>query len=209
MGKRFLAYGCLALCLLTTASAQEAEEMMAKVRAKYHPVTDFKADLELLTCSAATGTCQRFEGKLEMKKPNRMRMDIKKPEAQQIICDGSSLWLYLEAERQVVRTDLAESRDYLIMLNPLDRLLKAKCQNGCNTNGEYQCWLDIPELKMFLKEIKMIVDRKTLLITGLDITDVNDNTSEYRFKNIKLNVGIKDSRFDFVVPPKARLIDAN
>jgi outer membrane lipoprotein carrier protein len=204
-----MAAGWLAFCLMTTAWAQEADQMMAKVRAKYQTVTDFKADLELLTCSAATGTCQRFEGKLEMKKPNRMRMEIKKPEVQQIVCDGSSLWLYLEAERQVVRTDLAESRDYLIMLNPLDRLLKAKCQNGCNTNGEYQCWLDIPELKQYLKEIKVIIDRKTLLITGIDVTDVNDNSSEYRFRNVKLNAGLKDNRFDFVVPPKARLIDAN
>ena len=209
MVKKLLVAGWLALNLLMTASAQEADEMMAKVRAKYQTATDFKADLELLTCSAASGTCQRFEGKLEMKKPNRMRMEIRKPEAQQIICDGSSLWLYLESERQVVRTDLAESRDYLIMLNPLDRLLKAKCQNGCKTNGDYQCWLDIPELKSLLKEIKVIFDRKTLLITGLDITDVNDNSSEYRFRNIKLNAGLKDNRFDFVVPPKARLIDAN
>jgi outer membrane lipoprotein carrier protein len=209
MVARILAAGWLALCLLAPARAQEAEEMMAKVRAKYRDVSDFRADLELLTCSALSGTCQRFEGRLEMKKPNRMRMEIKKPEPQQIVCDGSSLWLYLESERQVVRTDLAESRDYLMMLNPLDRLLKAKCQNGCNTNGEYQCWLEITELKGTLKEIKVIIDRKTLLITGIDVTDINDNSSEYRFKNVKLNVGIKDSRFDFVVPPKARLIDAN
>ncbi|MBU1355905.1 MAG: outer membrane lipoprotein carrier protein LolA [Candidatus Edwardsbacteria bacterium] len=202
--------GAALLLLISGMSfAQEAEAIMAQVRARYKDVTDFKADLELISCASATGTCHRFEGKVEMKRPNKLRMDIKKPETQQIICDGKNLWLYLEKDKQVFRTDLAESKDFLVLLNPLGKLLTGKVKNGCKTNGNYQCWLDIPEFKELFKEIKVIVDKKTYEITGIDVVDVNDNSSEYRFTKIKTNSGIKDDRFNFVVPKNAKLIDAN
>jgi outer membrane lipoprotein-sorting protein len=189
--------------------AQESEAIMAQVRARYKDVTDFKADLELISCASATGTCHRFEGKVEMKRPNKLRMDIKKPEAQQIVCDGRSLWLYIEKDKQVIRTDLAESRDFLVLLNPLGKLLTGKVKNGCKTNGNYQCWLDIPDFKELFKEVKVIVDKKTYEITGIDVVDMSDNSSEYRFTKIKTNSGIKEDRFNFVVPKQAKLIDAN
>ncbi|MBU2593671.1 MAG: outer membrane lipoprotein chaperone LolA [Candidatus Edwardsbacteria bacterium] len=208
--KKMAVLGAALLLLISGMSfAQEAEAIMAQVRARYKDVTDFKADLELISCASATGTCHRFEGKVEMKRPNKLRMDIKKPETQQIICDGKNLWLYLEKDKQVFRTDLAESKDFLVLLNPLGKLLTGKVKNGCKTNGNYQCWLDIPEFKELFKEIKVIVDKKTYEITGIDVVDVNDNSSEYRFTKIKTNSGIKDDRFNFVVPKNAKLIDAN
>jgi len=208
--KKMAVLGAALLLLISGMSlAQEAEAIMAQVRARYKNVTDFKADLELISCASATGTCHRFEGKVEMKRPNKLRMDIKKPETQQIVCDGKNLWLYMEKDKQVFRTDLAESRDFLVLLNPLGKLLTGKVKNGCKTNGNYQCWLDIPEFKELFKEVKVIVDKKTYEITGIDVVDVNDNSSEYRFTKIKTNSGIKDDRFQFVVPKNAKLIDAN
>lgn len=199
-----------ALLLLSGMSfAQEAEAIMAQVRARYKTVTDFKADLELISCASATGTCHRFEGKVEMKRPNKLRMDIKKPETQQIVCDGKSLWLYLEKDKQVIRTNIEEVRDFLVLLNPLDKLLAGKVKNSCKTNGNYQCWLEIPEFKELFKEVKVMVDKKTYEITGIDVVDINDNSSEYRFTKVKTNSGIKDERFRFEVPKNAKLIDAN
>ncbi len=208
--KRMAVLWAAVLLLISGMSfAQESEAIMAQVRARYKDVTDFKADLELISCASATGTCHRFEGKVEMKRPNKLRMDIKKPEAQQIVCDGRSLWLYIEKDKQVIRTDLAESRDFLVLLNPLGKLLTGKVKNGCKTNGNYQCWLDIPDFKELFKEVKVIVDKKTYEITGIDVVDMSDNSSEYRFTKIKTNSGIKEDRFNFVVPKQAKLIDAN
>jgi chaperone LolA len=199
-----------ALLLISGMSwAQEAEAIMAQVRARYKNVSDFKADLLLISCTSATGTCHRFEGRVEMKRPNKLRMDIKKPETQQIVCDGKSLWLFLEKDKQVIRTNIEETRDFLVLLNPLDKLLTGKVKNSCKTNGNHQCWLEIPEFKSLFKEVKIIVDKKTYEITGIDVVDLDDNSSEYIFTKIKTNSGIKDDRFQFVVPKNAKLIDAN
>ena len=208
--KKMVVLGAALLMLISGISfAQEAEAIMAQVRARYRDVKDFKANLELISCASVTGTCHRFEGKVEMKRPNKLRMDINKPETQQIICDGMSLWLYLEKDKQVIRTNIEESRDFLVLLNPLDKLLTGKVKNSCKTNGNYQCWLEISEFKELFKEVKVIVDKKTYEITGIDVVDINDNSSEYKFTKIKTNSGIKDDRFQFVVPKNAKLIDAN
>ncbi len=202
---------CLILLLfwIPTAHAQDPEMIMSKVRAKYKNVSDFKADLSIISCDAASGTCHRFEGKIEIKKPNKVRMDIKKPETQQIICDGKNVWLYMDKDKQVVRSNIDQTREFLILLNPLDKMVNAKVKNSCKTNGEHQCWLNIPEFRDFLKEIKILINKETYEITGIDVVDINDNSSEYHFSNIKTNAGLKDSRFKFIIPKQAKLIENN
>lgn len=200
--------------VLTTLSAvmvlgQDPNMVISKVRAKYKDVTDYKADLTLISCSAASGTCHRFEGKVEMKRPNKLRMDIKKPDQQQIVCDGQTLWMYLEKDKQVIRTGLDEARDCLTLLNPLDKLLSGKVKNCSESNGSLVCWLEIPEFKELFKEIKIITDAKTYEIIGLDVVDADDNSSEYSFTKIKTNTGIKDDRFKFNIPKQVKVITAN
>lgn len=202
---------CLVLSLLwiPAAHAQDPEIIMSRIRTKYKNVTDFKADLSIISCDAISGTCHRFEGKIEIKKTNKVRIDIKKPETQQIICDGKNVWLYLDKDKQVVRSNIDQTREFLILLNPLDKLLNAAIKNTCKTNGEHQCWLDIPEFKSFFKEIKILADKETYEITGVDVVDINDNSSEYHFSNIKTNTGLKDGRFNFIIPKQAKLIENN
>ncbi len=198
----------LSLLFLPWLWAQEPGEMMTQMRIVYKDVNDFKADFTQIYCDATQGTCTKFEGRIEAKKPNLLRMEVKKPEAQTIVCDGQSLWIHMVKDKQVVRVDLDRTNNYLVWLNPLAKLTSAKVKNGCGANGEYQIWLDLPEYKDIFKEIKILINRQSFLITGLDVADVNDNTAEYRFSGIKLNAGLKPDRFQFVVPKGVSLINA-
>jgi outer membrane lipoprotein carrier protein len=188
-------------------AAQEPGEVMTQVRITYKEVADFRADFVQIACDAASGTCTKFEGKLEVKKPNLLRLEVKKPDPQLIVCDGQNLWIHLIKEKQVVRVGLDRTNNYLVWLSPLSKLISAKVKNGCRANGDYQIWLDLPEFKDMFKEVKILVNRETYLINGLDVTDVNDNTAEYRFTGIKLNAKPKDERFRFTVPKGVSLIN--
>ncbi|HBE72549.1 MAG TPA: outer membrane lipoprotein carrier protein LolA [candidate division Zixibacteria bacterium] len=199
-----------AACFLLAASfgaAQEPAEVMAKVREAYRDVADFRADFVQITCDAASGTCTKFEGRLEAKRPNLLRMEVKKPENQLIICDGQSLWVHLVKDKQAVRVPLDRTSNFLVWLSPLNKLISAKVRNGCLANGDYQIWLDLPEMNDLFKEVKILVNRQSYIITGLDVTDVNDNTAEYRFIGTKLNAKPKDDRFKFTVPKGVSLIN--
>ena len=207
--RKFIVAVALAVLVAGPGRAQEAEEFMEQVRAKYQNIADFKADFTQVVCDAATGTCKKFEGRIEVKKPSLLRMEVKKPESQLIVCDGKNLWVHLVKDKQVVRVDLKKTNNYLVWLSPLDKLLTSKVKNGCRANGDYQCWLDIPEYKEYFKEVKILVNRETMMIEGLDVTDSGDNTAEYRFIGIKANAGIKDARFKFLLPKGATIINSD
>ena len=65
----------------------------------------------------------------------------------------------------------------------------------------------VPELKDIIKAVKVVVDRKTLLITGMEAVDVNGNSAEYSFSKIKVNPGLKAARFNFIMPKNVEIID--
>lgn len=205
--RSFLGILILAAALTPAVVAQEPTEVMTQVRMAYRDVADFKADFVQISCDAATGTCTKFEGRLEARKPNLLRMEVKKPEPQLIVCDGQNLWVHLVKEKQVVRVSLDRTNNYLAWLSPLNKLISARVRNGCQANGEYQIWLDLPEFKDMFKEVKILVNRQTHLISGLDVADTGDNTAEYRFSGIKLNNKLKDDRFRFTVPKGVSLIN--
>jgi outer membrane lipoprotein carrier protein len=191
---------------LAPAGAQECDSMLALVRAKYQTVTDLKCHV-VQTIVNASGNYSRFEGELEIKRPNKLRMDIAKPDKQQIVCDGSTIWLYLINEKQVLKSDLKSSPQFLVWLNPLDRLMSGRAKDGCRTNGDYQIFMEVDELKGIIKALKIVVERKTMLLIGLEAVDINGNSADYSFTKIKVDPGIKDNRFEFVLPKNVELIE--
>lgn len=208
MLKRTVIMALLVLSLVIASQSQEPGEVMTQVRIKYKEVTDFRAEFTQIYCDATAGTCTKFEGRLDVKRPNLLRLEVKKPEAQNIVCDGQTLWVHLVKDKQVVKMDLDKSNNYLVWLSPLTKLLSAKVKNGCATNGEYQIWLDMPELASLFKEVKIIVNRQDFLLVGLDVTEVNGNTAEYTFSKIKLNPKFKNDYFTFVLPKGVNLINS-
>ncbi|MBI4726618.1 outer membrane lipoprotein chaperone LolA [candidate division TA06 bacterium] len=195
----------LGLACSALAFAQNCDSLLEQVRAKYQKINDLKSRVVQTVCSAASGTCTRYEGGLELKRPNKLRMDISKPDKQQIICDGSAIWLHLINDKQVLKSDLKSSPQFLVWLNPLDKLLSGRAKDGCRNDGEYLFFMEPDELKDIIKAIKIVVDIKSLLITGMEAVDVNGNSAEYSFSKIKINPGLKDKRFEFIIPKNAEI----
>jgi outer membrane lipoprotein carrier protein len=197
----------LGLALAASAGAQNCDSLLEQVRAKYRKINDLKAHVVQTVCSAASGTCTRYEGELEIKRPNKLRMDIAKPDKQEIVCDGNTIWLHLISEKQVMKSDLKSSPQFLVWLNPLDKLLSGRAKDGCRNNGDYLFFMELVELKDIIKALKIVVDAKTLLITGMEAVDVNGNSAEYSFSKIKVNPGLKPARFNFIMPKNAEIIE--
>jgi chaperone LolA len=152
-------------------------------------------------CSAATGTCKRFQGTAEMKRPAFLRLEITSPEKQLVVCDGKTLTMYLAKEKQAYRFDMAASGQMLPMLNPLDGLLDGQVVRLETDEAGHHLTMAVPQFKEYFKEITLTVDAKTLLITGIAAVDASGNNAEYEFSGIKTNARIKDGRFAFT-PPK-------
>ena len=74
-------------------------------------------------------------------------------------------------------------------------------------NGDYVFFMESDEMKDIIKALKVVVDRKTLLIIGIEAVDVSGNSAEYSFSKIKVNPGLKDARFNFIMPKNAEIIE--
>lgn len=195
------------LALAGLAAAQPPDPVLAKVRARYRTITAMTAQVTEVLCSAATGTCKRFTGKAEMKRPSKLRLEIDKPEPQLVVCDGKMLTMYLAKEKQAYRFDMAKSDQMLTLLNPLDGLLDGEVvRSEAGGDGAHTLALAVPKLKDSFKEIVLTVDLKTSLITGIEAEDAAGNHAQYEFTGIKLNSKIRDARFTFTVPKGVTVI---
>lgn len=207
MSKAFKLALAIGLAFSTLAAAQNCDSLLKQVRARYQKITDLKAHVIQTVCSAASGTCTRYEGELELKRPNKLRMDITVPDMQEIVCDGNTIWLHLVNDKQVVKSDIKSSPQFLVWLNPLDKLLSGRAKDGCRNNGDYVIFLEPDGLKDIVKALKIVVNQKTLLITSMEAVDINGNSAEYSFSKIKVNPKLKDSHFTFIMPKNVEIIE--
>ena len=205
--KRLLPAIVILAAALAPARAAGDGQLLERVRARYRAVTAMSAQFSEVLCGAASGTCKRFTGKAEMKRPSKLRLEIGSPDRQLVVCDGRALVLYLEKEKQAYRFDMARSDQMLTLLNPLDGLLDGELVRSEAGAGAHKLFLAVPKLKDSFKEIVLTVDAGTHLITGIEAEDVAGNHAQYEFSDIKVNPKIKDARFIFTVPAGVRVID--
>ncbi len=196
----------LAALALGGAAFGQADSFMDKVRAKYLAAADYKASVECLR-TGADGSTVVSKGSVEMRRPDRFRIEYEKPSAYLMVFDGKILWVHRPKDRTVTSTTIRAAPDLLAWFNPYDQLFPARVIDGAPTNGDFQIWLDIAENRDSLREVKLIVDRKTLLIRGIFATDAAGNAYEYTFTKMKLDAGLKDNRFEFTVPSGSQLIE--
>jgi outer membrane lipoprotein carrier protein len=196
-----------AATIVAAASAANGPQILKKVRARYRTVNSMTASLSEVLCSGATGTCKRFSGTVKMKRPAKLRLEITAPEKQLVVCDGKSLVLYMEKEKQATRYDMAKSNQMISMLNPLDGLLDGEVTGAETDEGVHTLTMSVPKLKDLFKEIKLTVDAKTLLITGISGENAAGDHAEYEFSNIKTHIRLKSSRFTFTPPAGVTVID--
>jgi outer membrane lipoprotein carrier protein len=197
----------LGACLVASAAAQEADSFFALARTKYLAADDFKAAYTGIRTSGATGSMFHSTGTIEVGRPDKFRIECDKPEDKTIVYDGKLLWVYTPKSKEVVATTIRNSPELLAMLNPYDKLFGAMVIDGSRTNGEFQIWLYVTDYIDTLKEVKMLVNRESAEIWGINATDVHDNAYEYSFTKIKFNAGIKPARFEFTVPSGTKVIE--
>jgi chaperone LolA len=204
---RSLAIALLCGAWPAAAGAQQADSFFTLTRDKYLAAPDFKASYQGIKTSGATGSVSHCKGTIEAGRPDKFRSECDKPDARTIVYDGKVLWVYSPKAKEAVATTLRNSPELLALLNPYDRLFSATVIDGSRTNGEFQIWLNVAEYKDTLKEVKILVNRASAEIWGINATDVLDNAYEYSFTKIKLNAGIKPARFEFTVPSGTKVIE--
>jgi outer membrane lipoprotein carrier protein len=199
----------LALACISTLSAQSSDPvaLAAKVQQRYNGIKDFQGDFVQTYEGGVLRTKTTERGTVAIKRPGRMRFIYTKPERKEFVSDGTRLYSYLVADKQVIvspapaadegdipamflagQSDLA--RDYTPTFTALPgaaaglvtlQLVPRK------PSAEYE-------------SLGIGIDPKTFQIQFLTAVDKQGGRSSFTFTNLKENRGLADKDFEFRIP---------
>ncbi len=200
------------LILLFTATgwSQSAEDIVEGIQERYEDLENFAANFVQIEKFLITGAKNEISGQIYVKGGVKYRLET---EDQTIVTDGITVWTYSVFNNQVL-IDRAKKDDGAML--PRDLLFKyprdyyATLLDEVEYNGEdhYILKLDPKEdTHGFIKSMKIWVNGDNYLISKIEYTDFNDNTSLFEIKKIITNKSLSDSFFKFQTPEWADVID--
>ncbi len=192
------------------------ESWLAALQAKYARVRTLTADFVHLY-TAAGSPPRREEGTVLLARPRRMRWHYRRPEEKLFISDGKHVYLYVPAERQVIRAKIREAEDikaaFAFLLGELDlHRLFARIER-INSPSPLQAGnivlRFIPrDARLGFSELIAEVTPASLQIVHVSIRELDGARSDFLFSNIRENVPIPRSAFVFTIPPGVQVLDA-
>src|SRR5688500_19897476 len=84
------------------AQANDPVALAAKVQQRYNGIKDIQADFVQTYEGGVLRTRTTERGTVAIKRPGRMRFTYTKPEKKEFVSDGTRLYSYLVADKQVI-----------------------------------------------------------------------------------------------------------
>lgn len=205
------------LWLSGSAAAQTLEEVVAGLEGTYGRITDLKADFTQVSNNKSLGQDIKAEGTVLLKKGGKMRWDYKSPSPQQIVSDGSSLWVYTPELNQVNKGDAPKALagpagSFLAGLGRVREEFTVRFLNPAakvDGAGRYVVDLTPKNPTPFLTRLVLAVDPKDFIVRQAVLYDQVDNAVTMNFTRVVTNTGLADTLFAFTPPKGAAVVPLN
>jgi outer membrane lipoprotein carrier protein len=206
----------LAVAAATAAADPTASELAAALQKKIDGIRDFTADFTHVYQGGVLKKQITERGRLEVKKPGKMRWDYIAPERKQFVSDGVRMYSYIPEDKQVI----------VASVPPDDRATTPAlflAGKGSLTRDFTASLVDAPAgmppgtrgLKLVPKTrqqdydwLMLLVDPATLAIRGLQTVDAQGGLSTFSFANLQENTGVADKDFTFTIPRGVDVVSA-
>lgn len=198
------------------AAAQSRPPAIETARAlqeKYDRVKDFTADF---THTYEGGVLKRKSterGTVQIKKPGRMRWEYTAPEKKTFVSDGTKIYSYIPADKQVIVSHVPgadAATTAVLFLAGKGNLARDFDVAYAETAvpGAVALRLDPRQKQRDYDWLIVVADRTTLQIRALTAADQQGGRSTFEFRNYRENTGVADNVFTFRIPRGADVINA-
>jgi len=186
-----------------------AQDVLDKVKKKYVSIHDAQIHFSQRVKFEMAKIEQQAEGTLLLKKENKYRVELGE---QTIVTNGETVWSYSVPNNQVL-IDHFKIDDR--MFSP-ERILTAAPDDFSATligsektgKGEAVVLKLMPkDDQAFVTSMKLWVDNATWLIRKVEFVDINGKETEYTVNEMKVNIGLQDSRFTYQIPEGVEVVD--
>ena len=196
------------------AAAPTLDEAVNALEQAQRRVTDLKAPFRQAAHNKALNQTIDARGTLYLRKPGRLRWEYQTPTPQQIVSDGTRLWIYTPELKQVnvsaAPAALAgPAGSFLEGLGQVREHFQPRFLNPAQpTDAEGLIVLDLApkQHQPLLARLVISVDPKSWLVRQAVVHDELGNTVTVRFGETTVNSGLSDALFVFVPPPGVAVV---
>ncbi len=211
------ASGAILLVLAATAAHAQTltlDDVVRGLQSAYGRMTDLKSDFSQTAFNKSLNQTIPAAGTLYLKKGGKLRWEYTEPTPQQIVSDGTSIWIYTPTLNQVnvgkapealagpagsFLTGLATLRDHfgVRFLNPAQPTDK---------DGNVVLDLTPKQPQPTLVRLILALDPRSWEVRKAVVYDQFENTVTMQFTKLAVNSGLPDTLFAFKAPPGAATI---
>ena len=211
--RNFLLFTLLFVPFSQAAAQTELEQLIGALQAKYDKLSTLAADFTQVY-HAPGERVRREQGRLQLKKPGRMRWDYTSPESKLFVCDGKWLYEYVATEKQATRSAVRDSDDlrapfaFLLGRGKLRRDFQSiEFAAEAPTKAGNRVLRLVPKRGQSFRELLIEVEPNSLQLARLVLLDRNNARSDFLFSNVRENVPVSDARFTFTAPAGVKVVE--
>ena len=187
----------------------DASEIIKKAKQKYESIESFSAEFKQIFKWKLAGETQQHNGKILLKELNKFRIET---DNQFIISDGNTLWTYSKINNQVIIDNIKNAEEIVL---PREIFLKFSQQynpvllrrENFNESECYVIHLIAKNENVFIREMKIWIDKNTWFTLKIEHKDINENVTIYVLGNIQINKKIDDKKFMYQPLNNVEIID--
>lgn len=188
-------------------AGRPATAVARAVQSHYDTVRDFTAAFTQTYVGGVLRKRITEQGRLEVKKPGRMRWEYTQPERKTFVSDGSQMYSYIPADRQVYVSPVPpedQATTAVLFLTGKGQLLRdfevTYADEADAPAGTIALRLDPKLPQRDYDWLELVVDARTYQIRSLVAADDLGGTSTFEFRDLQENVGLSDKTFEFQIP---------
>ena len=189
-----------------------ADSADKKLREFFDQIKSMKAEFSQSIVSESKPSIEKSSGVLQMERPGKFRWDYSFPFHQQIVADGSKLWIYdIEMDQVIVKPlDLVLGNTPAVLLSGnadiADKFDVAEITATSNSEkGLFWMQLTPKQEETGFEKLLLAFSGNDLRI--MELKDAFGQVTRISFSNLKQNLKIDPSVFQFTVPPGVDVID--
>lgn len=206
---RVIVSSAVVVAVLTPLAAQSAasspEAIARALQQRYAGIRDFRADFESTIRGGVLPTESRGEGSVWVKKPGRMRWVYTKPERQEIVSDGTTIYQYFPDDREALKYpapgDDQATTSALFLAGKGDIARDFVASDAPSPiPGTIGLKLTPRESDPEYAYLILALDPASLQIRALVNRDHQGGDTTIAFRNMKENTNVADRTFVFTPP---------
>ena len=178
--------------------------LLQEVQAQYQKSQGIEARFDQVTDIKATKQIKKAEGKIWIKRPNKLRWETINPEPNILVSDGKTFWFYTPPFEKGDRGQVIIKKTAQVQTQFLNALLSgtfdfADGSTTIETKSPHEFILKPKNgTAGDVKTAEISIDPVKHTVSQLILTHTSGNRTEIKLKEINLNSKLEESLFRFV-----------